>query len=93
MMNKKMFVGTVILDENNDVNKALGIIENMQTGETTWVNTENLSDKAVKILLEQSQRKLQKEYFQVIEHVSSHKELSKEPTQVIEYVSRKYIEK
>ena len=92
-MNKKVFVGTVILDENNEVNKALGIIENMHTGETTWVNTENLSDKAVKILLEQSQKKLQKEYLRVIEHVSSQKELSKEPTQVIEYVPRKDIEK
>lgn len=93
MMNEKVFVGTVILDENNEVNKALGIIENMQTGETTWVNTENLSDKAVKTLLEQSQRKLQKEYLRVIEHVSSQKELSKKPTQVIEYVPRKDIEK
>ena len=65
----------------------------MQTGETTWVNTENLSDKAVKTLLEQSQRKLQKEYLRVIEHVSSQKELSKKPTQVIEYVPRKDIEK
>lgn len=89
-MNKKVFMGIAILNENNEAEKALGIMNNMQTGEITWINTECLSDKAVKVLLEQSQRKLQREFLQVVEHK---KELPKESIQVIERVPRKGIDR
>jgi|GEM_PF-6113687 len=68
-MSKKVFIGIVVLDENNEVNKALGVMKDMQTGETERINTENLSDKAVQILLEQSEKKLRKEFRHVVEYV------------------------
>ena len=68
-MSKRVFIGIAVLDENNEVNKALGIMKDMQTGETERINTENLSDKAVKILLEQSEKKLKKEFRHVVEYV------------------------
>ena len=89
-MDKKVFIGIAIVNENSEVEKALGIMDNMQTGETTWINTECLSDKAVKVLLEQSQRKLQREFLQVVEYK---KELPKESIQVIERVPRKGIDR
>lgn len=85
----KLFMCTGMLDENNEVKKCLGIIENMQTGEITRINTEDLSDKAIKVLLDLSYKKLQKELLQVVEHT---KELPKGRIQVIEYVPRKGIE-
>lgn len=89
-MDKKMFMGIAIFNENNEAEKALGIMDNMQTGEVTWINTEDLSDKAIKVLLDLSYKKLQREFLQVVEH---QKELPKERIQVIEHVSRKDIEK
>lgn len=86
----KLFMCTGTLDENNEVKKCLGIIENMQTGEITRINTEDLSDKTIKVLLDLSYKKLQREFLQVVEH---QKELPKERMQVIEHVSRKDIEK
>ena len=68
-MSKKVFIGIAVLDENNEVNKALGVMKNMRTGETERINTENLSDKAVKILLEQIEKKLKKEFRRVVEYV------------------------
>lgn len=64
-----MFIGIAVLDENNEVNKALGVMKNMQTGETERINTENLSDKAVQILLEQSEKKLKKAFRHVVEYM------------------------
>lgn len=68
-MSKKVFIGIAVLDKNNEVNKALGVMKDMQTGETERINTENLSDKAVQILLEQSEKKLKKEFRHVVEYV------------------------
>ena len=68
-MSKKVFIGIAVIDKNNEVNKALGVMKDMQTGETERINTENLSDKAVKILLEQIEKKLKKEFRRVVEYV------------------------
>lgn len=68
-MSKKVFIGIAVIDKNNEVNKALGVMKDMQTGETERINTENLSDKAVQILLEQSEKKLRKEFRHVVEYV------------------------
>jgi len=68
-MSKKVFIGIAVIDKNNEVNKALGVMKDMQTGETERINTENLSDKAVKILLEQIEKKLKKEFRRVVEYM------------------------
>ena len=68
-MSKKVFIGIAVIDKNNEVNKALGVMKDMQTGETERINTENLSDKAVKILLEQIEKKLKKEFRRVVEYL------------------------
>lgn len=68
-MSKKVFIGIAVIDKNNEVNKALGVMKDMQTGETERINTENLSDKTVKILLEQIEKKLKKEFRRVVEYM------------------------
>ena len=64
-MSKKVFIGIAVIDKNNE----LGVMKDMQTGETERINTENLSDKAVKILLEQIEKKLKKEFRRVVEYM------------------------
>ena len=54
----KIFAGILILNENNEAEKAIGIIRDMSTNSIERINTEGLSDKAAKVLLSEAGRSL-----------------------------------
>lgn len=50
-MNKKVFMGITMLDEDNNATKAIGIIHHLETGKIEKINTENMSNEAVQALM------------------------------------------
>lgn len=50
-MNKKVFMGITMLDEDNNAIKAIGIIHHLETGKIEKINTENMSNEAVQTLM------------------------------------------
>ena len=54
----KIFAGILVLNENNEAEKAIGVIRDMSTNSIERVNTEGLSDKAAKILLSEAGKAL-----------------------------------
>lgn len=54
----KIFAGLIVTNENNEAEKAIGIIQDMSTNKIERVNTEGVSDKVAKILLLETVRVL-----------------------------------
>ncbi|RGQ81793.1 MULTISPECIES: hypothetical protein [Megamonas] len=50
-MNKKVFMGITMLNEDNNAIKAIGIIHHLETGKIEKINTENMSNEAVQALI------------------------------------------
>ncbi len=76
-MSKKIFMGIAILDDEGNATKALGMVQDMESGKVKKVNTEKLSDKAAKIMVVQICNKMEKAFLQT-ESLKS-KELVKLP--------------
>jgi len=76
-MSKKIFMGIAILDDEGNATKALGMVQDMESGKIKKVNTEKLSDKAAKIMVVQICNKMEKAFLRT-ESLES-KELVKLP--------------
>ena len=49
-MNKKVFVGISMIDENGQVTKAMGLMHDLESGILKPLNTEDMSNESIRAL-------------------------------------------